>query len=167
MTSALGFAPSLQLDGALDTMVPDEITEHLLTALRESLSNAARHAGATQVDVTITVDHDLVLTVRDNGVGIAPGGRRSGLRNLEQRAVGLGGSLTARPRDGGGTELIWRVPLSRPRPGSARGAAERGRASRSRRLPGPVVVVIRLVEQPGRICRGLGPPLHAQLGEER
>ena len=115
MTSALGFAPSLQLDGALDTMVPEEITEHLLTALRESLSNAARHAKATQVDVTIAVNHHLVLTVRDNGVGIAAGGRRSGLRNLEQRAVGLGGSLTTRPGDGGGTDLIWRVPLTRPR----------------------------------------------------
>ena len=124
MTSALGFAPSLQLDGALDTIVPDEITEHLLTALRESLSNAARHAEATQVDVTITVNHHVVLTVRDNGVGIAPGGRRSGLRNLEQRALGLGGSLTARPCDGGGTELIWRVPLSRPRSGGARDAAD-------------------------------------------
>jgi len=122
MTSALGFAPSLQLDGALDTMVPDEITEHLLTALRESLSNAARHAEATQVDVTITVNHHLVLTVRDNGVGIAPGGRRSGLRNLEQRALGLGGSLTAGPCDIGGTELIWRVPLSTPRSGGARDA---------------------------------------------
>ncbi len=115
MTSALGFAPSLQLDGALDTMVPDEITEHLLTALRESLSNAARHADATQVDVTITVNHHLVLTVRDNGVGITPGGRRSGLRNLQQRAAGLGGSLTAGAAEGGGTELVWRVPLTRPR----------------------------------------------------
>jgi len=124
MTSALGFAPSLQLDGALDTMVPDEITEHLLTALRESLSNAARHAKATQVDVTITVNHHLVLTVMDNGVGIAPGGRRSGLRNLEHRAAGLGGSLTARAGDSGGTELVWRVPLGKPRSGRAREQAE-------------------------------------------
>jgi signal transduction histidine kinase len=119
MAPALGFAPSLQLKGALDTMVPDEITEHLLTALRESLSNAARHAQATRVDVTITVNHHLVLTVRDDGVGIVPDGRRSGLRNLEQRAAGFGGSLTARTHDSGGTEVIWRVPLSGPRPGRA------------------------------------------------
>jgi two-component system, NarL family, sensor histidine kinase DevS len=124
MTSALGFAPSLQLDGALDTMVPDEITEHLLTALRESLSNAARHAQATQVDVIITVNHYLVLTVRDNGVGITPGGRSSGLSNLKQRAAGLGGSLTTRPADGGGTELIWRVPLSSPRSGDVGAAGQ-------------------------------------------
>ncbi len=129
MASALGFAPSLRLDGALDTMVPDEIIDHLLTALRESLSNAARHAAATQVDVTITVNHDLVLTVRDNGIGIAPGGRRSGLRNLEQRAASLGGSLTAGPADSGGTELVWRVPLTRPQPGAARAEADRAEAA--------------------------------------
>lgn len=123
MASALGFAPSLQLDGALDTLVPEEITEHLLTALRESLSNAARHSGASQVDVTVTVNHDLVLTVRDNGVGIAPGGRRSGLRNLEQRAAGLGGSLAVKPVDSGGTELVWQVPLGWPATASSAGTA--------------------------------------------
>lgn len=114
MAAALGFAPSLQLDGALDSVVTEDVAEHLLTALREALSNAARHADASQVDVSVTVDDELVLTVRDNGVGIAPGGRRSGLRNLEQRAVGLGGSLVAGPAEGGGTELVWRVPLARP-----------------------------------------------------
>jgi signal transduction histidine kinase len=112
MAAAIGFAPSLQLDGALDTVVPEVIAEHLLTALREALSNAARHSQASAVGVTVTVNHDLVLTVSDDGVGISPGGRRSGLRNLKQRAAGLGGSLVVRARDGGGTELIWRVPLA-------------------------------------------------------
>ncbi|HEX9031082.1 MAG TPA: GAF domain-containing protein, partial [Streptosporangiaceae bacterium] len=46
MTAALGYAPSLQLDGAVDTAVPEDVAEHLLTALREALSNAARHSGA-------------------------------------------------------------------------------------------------------------------------
>jgi two-component system, NarL family, sensor histidine kinase DevS len=111
MTAALGFAPSLQLDGALDTLVPDYIAEHLLTALREALSNAARHAQASQVQVTITVDEDVVLTVTDNGVGISEGGRRSGLRNLHHRAADLGGSLVTSQNQGGGTILTWRVPV--------------------------------------------------------
>jgi signal transduction histidine kinase len=111
MAAALGYAPSLQLDGTIDTLVPEQIAEHLLTALRESLSNAARHSGATSVAVTVHVGDDLTLTVRDNGVGITPGGRRSGLRNLEQRAAGLDGSLVIKPIDSGGTELVWRVPL--------------------------------------------------------
>jgi len=111
MAQALGCAPSLHLQGALDAPIPEEIIEQMLTALRESLSNAARHASATSVAVTVVVTEDLVLTVIDDGVGIAPGGRRSGLRNLEQRAAALGGSLTINAPDSGGTELIWRVPL--------------------------------------------------------
>ena len=111
MAPALGFAPSLHLQGALDTTIPDELIEQMLTALRESLSNAARHASASNVAVTVSVTNELVLTVKDDGVGIAPGGRRSGLRNLEQRAAALGGSLVVSAPDGGGTELIWRVPV--------------------------------------------------------
>jgi signal transduction histidine kinase len=119
MAPALGFAPSLRLEGALDTLVPTDIAEHLLTALRETLSNAARHAKASRVEVTILVDRELALTVRDDGVGLPPGGRRSGLRNLEQRAAALGGSMVTGPAGQGGqagqggTEVIWRVPLSR------------------------------------------------------
>jgi signal transduction histidine kinase len=112
MAAALGFPPSLQLDGALDARLPELIAEQLLTALRESLSNAARHSGASRVDVTVTANGDVVLVVRDNGVGITPGRRRSGLRNLEERAAALGGSLVTRPAEGGGTELIWKVPLT-------------------------------------------------------
>jgi signal transduction histidine kinase len=47
----------------------------MLTALRESLSNATRHASATSVAATVAVADELVLTVRDDGVGIAPGGQ--------------------------------------------------------------------------------------------
>ena len=67
----------------------------MLAALREALSNAARHAGATQVDVTVDVDADGMLTVQvtDNGTGIPADGRRSGLRNLASRAEKLGGEL--------------------------------------------------------------------------
>ena len=114
MAPALGFAPSLQLNGPIDIQVSEEIAENLLTALRESLSNAARHSRASRVDVAVTVNDDLVLSVRDDGVGISPGGRRSGLRNLEHRALGLGGSMAAHTRDNGGTEIIWRVPLRGP-----------------------------------------------------
>ncbi len=113
MTAALGFAPSLQLDGALDTLVPTPIGEHMLTALREMLSNAARHSEADRIDVVVrATGADLDLTVRDNGSGIPDGGRRSGLRNLAHRAEGLGGALTIHTAPGQGAELIWHVPLS-------------------------------------------------------
>jgi signal transduction histidine kinase len=109
----LGFAPSLRMAGRLDQDVPAETGEHLLGALREALSNAARHASATKVDITVEAGADLVLVVRDDGTGIKETGRRSGLANLADRAQLLGGTLHAQPADGGGTELRWCVPLRR------------------------------------------------------
>jgi signal transduction histidine kinase len=51
------------------------------------------------------------LTVTDNGVGIPPDGRRSGLRNMAERARSLGGDLGLGCPEGGGTRLVWRAPL--------------------------------------------------------
>jgi signal transduction histidine kinase len=111
-TGILGFPPTLQLDGRLDDEVPDDVGEHLLGVLREALSNAARHSGASRVDVQVRAAAALSLTVRDNGSGIKETGRRSGLANLEQRASKLGGSFRIESAAGGGTELDWRVPLA-------------------------------------------------------
>ena len=110
-TDSLGFAPELRLAGRLDEDVPAETGKHLLGALREALSNAARHAGASRVQVTVDAGPELILLVRDNGTGMKATGRRSGLANLAERAELLGGTLRADLADGGGTELEWRVPL--------------------------------------------------------
>jgi len=113
MAGILGFPPALQLDGRLDDGVPEDLREQLLGALREALSNAARHSGASRVDVQVRAADELSLTVRDNGSGIKETGRRSGLTNLEQRARKLGGSFRIESAAGGGTELAWSVPLAR------------------------------------------------------
>ncbi|HEY2687048.1 MAG TPA: GAF domain-containing protein [Streptosporangiaceae bacterium] len=109
-TAALGFAPAVRMSGHLDD-VPADAGEHLIGALREALSNAARHANASKVDVTIEAGLQLTLLVRDNGTGMKQVGHRSGLANLAERAELLGGSLRTGAADGGGTELEWRVPL--------------------------------------------------------
>ena len=114
MTALLGFPPTLQLDGMLDEVVPDDVAEHLLGALREALSNVARHAGATKVEVTVRADNDVSLVVVDNGSGFKNVTRRSGLGNLEDRAVQLGGTMHVESASGAGTTLQWRVPLSPP-----------------------------------------------------
>ena len=117
MTAMLGFAPSLRLGAGLGTRVDAEVAEQVLATLREALSNAARHAGASQVDVTVDVDPDRMLAVQvtDDGTGIPAEGRRSGLRNLARRAEKLGGELRLHPANPGaarpGTRLEWRVPL--------------------------------------------------------
>ncbi|HCU97556.1 MAG TPA: histidine kinase [Actinobacteria bacterium] len=114
MTVPLGFAPSLRLVGPLDDEVPAEAGEHLLGALREALSNAARHAGASKVEVSVEYGSDLVLRVRDNGRGIGSTTRRSGLANLAERASGLGGVLRVGSGENGGTDLEWRVGRGEP-----------------------------------------------------
>jgi signal transduction histidine kinase len=91
--------------------VPADAGEHLVGALREALSNVARHANASKVEVTVEAGLELVLLVRDNGTGIRETGRRSGLANLADRAALFGGTMRAELAEGGGTELEWRVPL--------------------------------------------------------
>jgi signal transduction histidine kinase len=112
MTGPLGFAPALRLAGPLDSRVPTGLGGQVLAALREGLANAAKHARASRVDVSIEAGADLVLTVRDNGIGL-PGEatRRSGLANLTERAAEAGGTMRLAAASGGGTELEWRVPL--------------------------------------------------------
>jgi signal transduction histidine kinase len=111
VTGPLGFAPALRMSGRLDEQVPAATAEQLMRAVREALTNAARHASASQVEVSISAGQDLVLLVRDNGTGMTATGHRSGLANLEERARRLGGTLLMNPAGGGGTELQWRVPL--------------------------------------------------------
>lgn len=104
------------MEGLLDTDVPPDIADHAVAVLSEALTNIARHARADRADVALTADgRELRLTVTDNGVGILSGGRRSGLRNMAERARQLDGSLELRGLDGGGTALVWRVPVVRPK----------------------------------------------------
>ncbi|QAY71761.1 GAF domain-containing protein [Xylanimonas protaetiae] len=106
---ALGFPPALRFEGPVDALVPPVTADHLVAVVRESLSNVARHAHATRVEVLLSAGEDLTLTVADDGVGIAPGARLSGLANLRTRARELGGTFAL----GGdpGTRLRWQVPL--------------------------------------------------------
>jgi signal transduction histidine kinase len=121
MAEVLGFAPALRLGSGLDSRASGELSEQVLAVLREALSNAARHSAATQVDVLVDTDAAGVLTVlvRDNGRGMRPTSRRSGLANMADRAEKLGGQLRLSAADGGGTELEWKVPVPSGTPGGA------------------------------------------------
>lgn len=109
----LGFAPALGLRGPLDTSVTDLVATHLLAVVRESLSNVARHAGATKVEVMIVASSDgVTVTVADDGSGAAePTGSGHGLANIASRAEELGGHFHIGPGPLGGAIVEWRVPV--------------------------------------------------------
>lgn len=91
--------------------MPADIAAHLIAVANEALSNVVRHAHATTVGMTLDVDRaDICLVVRDDGVGIASGGRRSGLANMHQRAVDLGGTMHIDAAPAAGTTITWQVP---------------------------------------------------------
>lgn len=106
------------MSGLLDTDVSDEQREHVVAVLREALSNTARHADATAVEVTAEATATtLRLRVADNGRGIGPGiTRRSGLGNIGTRAEQLGGDCALTPNKPSGTVLEWTVPLHHAAP---------------------------------------------------
>ncbi|MEU5217349.1 GAF domain-containing protein [Streptomyces sp. NPDC020807] len=111
--TVLGFTPALRMEGLLDTEVSAQAADQVIAVIGEALTNVARHARARRAEVAVVVDGGaLAVTVSDDGVGIRPGGARSGLRNLRERAERLGGTLSVRAREetGGGTVVEWRIP---------------------------------------------------------
>ena len=124
MTEMLGFAPSLRLGPGLRTLGSEELAEQALIVLREALSNVARHAGATQADVTVDVDEDgfLTVTVTDNGTGIPPEAQaqrpaqpRGARRGARRRAAAEPGRARCRRDRGPGWSGGSRPPQPRRR----------------------------------------------------
>ena len=101
------------------SVVDEAMADELVTVLREALSNVARHARASRIEVTLTVDDATVsLTIEDDGDGPPPPSATSagnGLRNLASRAERLGGHFELQGRRGGGARQVGAFP-ARPEP---------------------------------------------------
>ena len=93
------------------SVVDSTLADHAEAVLREAISNAVRHSGATELAVFVEVADDLSIEVSDNGCGIAAEVTESGLGNLRARALSAGGRFTITDRPGGGTVLRWAAPL--------------------------------------------------------
>ena len=82
---------------------------------QEALTNVARHARATAVELKLsrTLSDEVVLTVQDDGCGFDPSAatRGLGLLGAEERASGVGGELRVSRPSGGGTRIELRIPL--------------------------------------------------------
>lgn len=112
-------------EGGLPAALEPEVRRDLLLVFKESVHNAARHAACTEVRAELNVDgRQAVLTVEDDGGGIAVNGQGSGgsghgLFNMRARAEKAGGSLAVEPRAGAsGTRVTCRLPLAPRRRGS-------------------------------------------------
>lgn len=109
----LGFEPRVLFDGPIDTAVSNDLAAEVLAAAQEAVSNVARHAGATRVELELVVQDGTVrLSVIDDGSG--PGdrnGRGHGLNNLASRAEAHGGGFELRAGERGGSVAEWWVPL--------------------------------------------------------
>jgi len=122
--SALGHMPQLRFSGPIDTVLggldPTDrahLVDDLCAVARESLANVARHAHADHVEIDLIADGaELTLVVGDDGVGLGPGGRRSGLANLRRRAERRGGRMTLSGVEPHGTRVSWSVPIGGPPP---------------------------------------------------
>jgi signal transduction histidine kinase len=81
--------------------------------VEEALTNAVRHAHAQNCDVRLTLaDGALNLVIKDDGVGLTPGGTVGvGLLSMRERAMELGGTCLVRTGTHGGTEVLVRLPL--------------------------------------------------------
>jgi signal transduction histidine kinase len=95
-----------------DLDVSDEAAHATYLIVQEALTNVLRHADAHAVEVRVGRTRDTAtVSVVDDGVGAGEPGDGMGISGMRSRAAALGGSLVARPRTGGGFEVLAEVPL--------------------------------------------------------
>lgn len=115
LAPSLGARPEVSFSGAVDNTVPQNVADHVLAVVRESLTNAAKHSHGRRFVVALSVGDELELVVIDDGVGldpsVSPVGHGLGLANLRSRAEKLQGTMSVEPAEGGGTKVTWCVPL--------------------------------------------------------
>ena len=106
---------TLDVDQSLDQgrRLPPAVENTAYFVVTEALTNVAKHAAASQVDVVVSSDgHRLLVQVRDDGVGGAHLGKGHGLSGLADRLIGVEGALDVHSPTGGPTVLTADIPLA-------------------------------------------------------
>ena len=118
-----GLAPALRtlarrsaipvvLDFRVESRLPAPIEVAAYYVMSEALANAAKHAQASRIDISVTPgDGRLTLSIRDDGIGGADRSRGSGLIGLTDRVEALGGSISIESPPGAGTRITAGLPL--------------------------------------------------------
>ena len=115
LSGIVSFDIVLRFDGPVDSAISILVSEHIVSVVRESVTNIEKHAHATETTVHLSVHGTLCqLEVSDNGHGLpadwqTTGGQ--GMSNIESRAQSLDGTFGIQSTPDGGTMLNWRVPI--------------------------------------------------------
>jgi signal transduction histidine kinase len=110
LAPGLESTPAVSFAGPVDLIVTDELAADVFAVAREALVNVIKHAGATHTSVSLAVrEGQVVLEVVDDGRGLGDSERRSGVANLEHRALSRGGTFNL-VSGVDGTRLVWQVP---------------------------------------------------------
>ncbi len=118
-----GLAPALKalarrcavptaLELEIDRRLPDSVEVGAYYVVAEALTNAAKHARASAVEVCAhATNNHLRLEIRDDGIGGAARDKGSGLTGLADRVEALGGEMTIQSPPGRGTSLLVTIPV--------------------------------------------------------
>jgi PAS domain S-box-containing protein len=102
----------VKLDLAVHRRLPESAEVAAYYVVAEALTNVAKHAQASEVDVRVDADDaNLHLSIHDDGIGGAKVGKGSGLTGLMDRVEALGGTMKISSHPGNGTALRVNIPL--------------------------------------------------------
>jgi signal transduction histidine kinase len=111
-TLARRSATPVELSGVIEHRLPELIEVAAYYVVSEALTNTAKHANASRVDIEASArDGSLRFSIRDDGVGGADPAGGSGLVGLRDRVEALGGSIEITSPPGHGTHLVVQFPL--------------------------------------------------------
>ena len=94
--------------------LPADVRHHLHLAVKEALHNVAKHAGATEVKLQLSLtENELTVFIEDDGTGMANASKlgQDGLMNLAERMRQVGGQFKQQPGGERGTRISFTVPL--------------------------------------------------------
>ena len=101
----------VNLDVTIEQRLPESVEVAAYYVVAEALTNAAKHANASEVKVRAhATDESLNLFISDDGIGGADSGKGSGLIGLKDRIEVLGGRMRVASPSGGGTTLDITIP---------------------------------------------------------
>jgi two-component system, NarL family, sensor histidine kinase UhpB len=116
LANAFGDQAGIDVERRLSSALPLSEDQELVVyrVAQEALTNVARHAAATRVELRLEHERErAVLSVRDDGRGLAPGTLPSsgGIRGMRERAMLIGAQLEIDGGHGRGTEIRLSIPL--------------------------------------------------------